>query len=76
VQDATYKPPEGFLTMAQAQARLGVSKATAQRIVRDAKLPAYADPRNKRVRLFKVADVERLTEPVLLEDSAEKARAA
>jgi hypothetical protein len=74
--DATYKPPEGFLTMGQAQARLGVSKATAQKIVREAKLPTYGDPRNKRVRLYKAADVERLLEPVLLEDPAAKARAA
>jgi len=68
--DTTYKPPDGFLTMAQAQARWGVSKATAQKMVREAELEVYRDPRNKRVHLFKVEDVERLTQPVL------KARAA
>jgi hypothetical protein len=72
----TYKPPEGFLTMAQTQERLRVSKATAQKVVREAKLPIYNDPRNKRVRLFKETDVERLLEPVLAEDTAAKTRAA
>ena len=74
--DATYRPPEGYLTMGQVQARLGVSKATAQKVVREAKLPNYQDPRNKRVRLFKASDVDRLLEPVLVEDPAVKARAA
>jgi Fic family protein len=68
--DNTYRPPDGFLTMAQAQARWGVSKATAQKMVREAELEIYRDPRNKRVHLFKVDDVENLMRPVL------KARAA
>jgi hypothetical protein len=70
--DGTYKPPEGYLTMAQTQAKLGVSKATAQKVVREAKLPTYSDPRNKRVRLFKVSDVEQLLQPVLVEEPAAK----
>jgi hypothetical protein len=61
---STYKPPEGYLTMAQAQARWGVSKATAQKIVRETGLEVYRDPRNKRVHLFKAEDVERLMQPV------------
>lgn len=68
--DNTYTPPDGFLTQAQAQQRLGVSKATAQKILREAGLEVYGDPRNKRVRLFKVEDIDRLMQPVL------KARAA
>lgn len=67
--DGTYKPPEGYLTFAQAHAKLGVSKATAQRVIREAGLDAYDDPRNKRVKLYKASDVERLLIPV-------KARAA
>jgi len=68
--DNTYSPPDGFLTQAQAQVHLGVSKATAQKLLREAGLEVYSDPRNKRVRLFKVEDIERLMHPVL------KARAA
>lgn len=63
--DSGYKPPDGYLTMAQAQARWGVSKATAQKMVREAGLEVYRDPRNKRVHLFQVEDVERLMRPVL-----------
>jgi hypothetical protein len=74
--DAIYRPPDGFLTMMQVQMRLGVSKATAQKVVREAALPLYRDPRNKRVRLFKEADVEHLLQPVLVDDRQVKTRAA
>jgi excisionase family DNA binding protein len=60
----SYTPPAGFLTMAQAQERLGVSKATMQRRVRDGVLEAYEDPRDNRVKLVKAEDVDRLRQPV------------
>jgi hypothetical protein len=53
------------LTQAQAQAHLRVSKATAQKLLRDAAIEVYSDPRNKRVRLFKIEDLEPLMQPVL-----------
>ena len=59
-----YRPPDGYLTMAQAQARLGVSKVTFHRLVRRAGLPTHRDHRDVRVRLLKIADVDRLMEPV------------
>ncbi len=62
--DSAYRPPEGFLTMAETQKALRVSKATLQRMTRAGKLETYADPRNGRVRLAKVEDVERLSQPV------------
>ena len=62
--EAMYKPPDGYLTMARAQAVLGVSKATLHRMVRAGKLATYDDPRNARVRLVKAEDVEALTKPV------------
>jgi hypothetical protein len=74
--EASYRPPEGFLTMTQTQERLRVSKATAQKIVREAALPLYRDPRNKRVRLFKETDIECLLQPVLADDQQVKTRAA
>jgi len=55
---------EGFLTMAQAQEELGVSKATMQKLVRNAKLKIYRDQRDNRMRLVKVEDLHRLREPV------------
>jgi excisionase family DNA binding protein len=60
-----YRPPEGYLTMAQAQARLGISKPTLNRMVSRGDLETYRDPRNRRVRLVKAEDVEKLSEPVL-----------
>lgn len=61
---ARYRPPDGYLTLAQAQARLGISKVTFQRLVRRAALPTHRDHRDARVRLLKIADVDRLMEPV------------
>jgi excisionase family DNA binding protein len=59
-----YQAPAGYLTMAGAMRRLGVSKATLFRIVQRGELETYQDPRNRRVRLVKLEDVERLTRPV------------
>jgi len=50
--------------MAQVRALLGVSKTTMAKKIRQGLLPTYQDPRDGRVRLAKVEDVERLTEPV------------
>ena len=61
---AKYRPPEGYLTMAQAQERLGISKVTFHRLVRRASLPLHRDHRDSRVRLLRITDVDRLMEPV------------
>ena len=60
----SYRAPEGYLTFAEAQAALGVSKATLQWRVRAGELEVYEDPRDKRVRLVKAADIDRLRVPV------------
>ena len=60
----TYQPPAGFLTMAQAQEQLRVSKPTLARMVRVTQVEVYEDPRDRRVRLLRVEDVERLAQPV------------
>jgi excisionase family DNA binding protein len=49
--------------MGQAQAALGISKPTLQRMVRAGRLAAYEDPRNQRVRLVRAEDIERLSQP-------------
>jgi excisionase family DNA binding protein len=58
-----YQAPDGYLTFAQACAALGVSKMTLQRRVKAGELEAYEDPRDKRYRLVRVEDVERLGQP-------------
>lgn len=62
--DAKYRPPLGYLTMAEAQMRLGISRATLQRMARRGQLTLYRDPRNRRVRLLRIEDVDRLTQPI------------
>jgi excisionase family DNA binding protein len=64
VPDVTYQPPQGYMTLGQAGERLGVSRATAIRMAQDGRLPTFRDQRDKRVRLAKVEDVERLAQPV------------
>jgi excisionase family DNA binding protein len=62
--EASYRAPEGYLTLAEARARIGVAKATITRMVQDGRLTTFDHPRDRRVRLVKVEDVERLTQPV------------
>ena len=64
MSDLSYRAPNGYLTLGQAGNRLGLSRATAIRMAQDGRLPNYHDPRDKRVRLAKLEDVERLTRPV------------
>ena len=60
----TYRPPEGYLTMAGATEQLGVSIVTLRKLVKDRALQTYRDARNGRARLLRVEDVERLRQPV------------
>lgn len=59
-----YQDTEGFVTLAEAGRRLGVAKATVQRMAQDGRLATYRDPRDRRVRLARVDDIERLSQPV------------
>lgn len=59
-----YRPPEGYMTMEGAAEQAGVSLVTMRRAVREAGIETYRDHLNKRVRLVKRADVERLRTPV------------
>ena len=62
--EASYRPPEGFMTMRQAQDRLGVSKTTLIAIVRRYGLETHRDARDSRVRLLRTEDVEQLARPM------------
>ncbi len=68
--EATYRPPDGYLTMADAAGQLRVSMVTMRKILNDERLQTYRDPRNGRVRLLRVEDVERLTQPVPEQEKA------
>lgn len=62
--EPTYRAPDGFLTMTAAAERLSVSMTTLKAMVTRGALTTYRDPRDQRVRLFKVGDVEALTRVV------------
>src|SRR3954466_12152006 len=64
MDDTIYQAPEGYLTMADARERLGISKTTIAKKVRQGLLQTYQDHRNGRVRLVKVEGGERLGQPV------------
>ncbi len=59
-----YQPPAGYMTLKQAQERLGVSKTKAWQLARAGRLPAHTDPRDGRVKLVRAEDVERMMQPV------------
>jgi hypothetical protein len=59
-----YQPPDGYVTIGEAQRRLKVSKVTIAKIVKEAGIPTFRDPRNGRVRLLLTGDVDRLEQPV------------
>ena len=56
--------PDGYLTMAEARARLGVSKMTMAKMVKAAGVETYQDPRDARIKLLKAEDVERMGQPI------------
>jgi excisionase family DNA binding protein len=64
MDEAGYQPPPGYITLTEARRRLGVSKTTMAKKVRQGLLPTYQDPRDGRVRLAKIEDVTRLAEPI------------
>ena len=63
MNDPSYQPPSGFLTMKQVQDRLGVSKTTLVQIVRRHGLVTHRDIRDSRVKLLRLADVAQLEGP-------------
>jgi DNA-binding MurR/RpiR family transcriptional regulator len=73
VADGTRTP--GYLTIAEARERLGVSKMTMLRLMKRFNVATYSDPRDARVKLIKVGDVERLMQPIPTPEAG-KAKAA
>ena len=52
-----------YLTMTEAREYLGISKPKLWRLVRDGALPVYSDALDKRRRLVRKDDIEKLRSP-------------
>jgi hypothetical protein len=65
--DATYRPPDGYKTMAQAAEQIGVSLVTIRKLVRRSGVEVFQDPRDARVKLLKTGDIDRLAQPIPIE---------
>ena len=49
---------EGYLTLGEAAEYTGVSRVTIWRMVKDGRLPAYQNPRDRRVKLVKREELD------------------
>jgi hypothetical protein len=65
-----------LITFGEAMGRLGVSKHTLARLVRDRGMKVYANPLDRREKLLDVAEVERARRPQLLTTEPESKLAA
>ena len=65
-----------YLTLTQAAEVAGVSRAKLWRMVKSGRLPAYADPRDGRVKLVRRAELEAALQPVPLQVQPEEGKAA
>ena len=54
---------EGFVTLAEAAGRLGISGRSLRRRILAGELTAWTCPRDRRTKLVKADDVERLATP-------------
>jgi len=52
-----------LITFGEAMRRLGVSKNTLARLVRDERLAVYRNPLDRREKLLQAAEIERLRRP-------------
>lgn len=64
-----------LLTAEQAQEQLGVSRATLWNLLRRHKIPRYQIPAEGRRVFFKREDIQRLSEPVLVDPEQGEAAA-
>ena len=64
MNDTGYRAPDGYLTLTQARERLGISRTTLFRALARMGIRTFNDPRNNRVRLVTVEDVDRLMQPI------------
>jgi predicted DNA-binding transcriptional regulator AlpA len=57
------KRPEDLVPLEKAAERLGISRATMWRRVKELGLAVYANPFNRRVRLLSWAEIEQAAQP-------------
>ncbi len=60
-----------YLTLGQAAEYSGVSRVTIWRMVKEGRLPAYQDPRDRRVKLVKREELDEALRPVPLKVEVE-----
>jgi hypothetical protein len=66
VPEATYQPPDGYKTMAQAAQQIGVSLVTLRKLLQRREVEIFQDPRDARAKLLRAEDVDRLAQPIPL----------
>ena len=66
---------DDLLTAEQAQEQLGVSRATLWNLLKRYKIPRYQIPAEGRRVFFKREDIQRLSEPVLVDPEQGEAAA-
>jgi excisionase family DNA binding protein len=62
------------MTLSQAAEHLGVTRYTIQRLMRSGEIQAFVSPLDRRQRLLRREDVERLREPVPADEVTKMAK--
>lgn len=62
-----------YLTLGEAAELIGVSRFTLWRRIREADIPTYKSPRDRRYRMVKRADLEKILIPVEVQEENETA---
>ncbi len=62
-----------LVSISEASRRLGISRMTIRRRIDEGRLPEYRSDLNAREHLVRIADVERLREPVLIKPERTRA---
>jgi hypothetical protein len=58
------KAKDGFMSLRESRERLGVSKVKMIQLVRESGVKLYDDPLDKRKKLIRREDLDKLTQPV------------
>lgn len=69
------KQPHEFITLGEAQQRLGVSRFKVRQLVKEGKLPVFQSERDRREKLVRVRDVDAVAQPRAITEQKEEAAA-
>ena len=67
---------EEFFTLQQAAQHAGVTRVTIWRMVKEGRLRAYADPRDRRVKLIRRDELEAALRPIPLDMPGQTSKTA